>query len=98
MVKKPASDPVFKVQILACATPLKANDKRLKGHKDVDKYFENGLYKYTIGESANYDEICQLQKSLSDQFPQTFIVAFRNGQRMDIQEAKRAYRKNKNKR
>ena len=98
VVKKPASDPVFKVQILACATPLKANDKRLKGHKDVDKYFENGLYKYTIGESANYDEICQLQKSLSDQFPQTFIVAFRNGQRMDIQEAKRAYRKNKNKR
>jgi N-acetylmuramoyl-L-alanine amidase len=79
--------PVFKVQIMASSYQLKANDPQLKGVKNVDFYKEGGLYKYTVGSSTNYNEIVQLRKTLTDRFPQAFIIAFKNGQKMNVQEA-----------
>jgi len=88
--------PVFKVQILASSSKLKTNDPRLKGQKDVAFYEEGGLYKYTIGSSENYNEIYQLRKTLAASFPQCFIIAFKDGKRMDVQQAIQEY-KSKNK-
>ena len=87
--------PVFKVQILASSSKLKANDSRLKGEKNVDCYQENGMYKYTVGASADYSEIYQLRKQLVSSFPEAFIIAFKDGQKVDVQAAIREYRKNK---
>ncbi len=87
---KPVSNtqaPVFKVQIMASSYQLKTNDPQLKGVKNVDFYKEGGLFKYTVGASTNYHEIAQLRKTLSDRFPQAFIIAFKNGQKMNVQEA-----------
>ncbi len=83
---KPAV-PVFKLQILASSTKLKANDAQLKGVTDVDSYQEGGLYKYTVGASENYNEVNRLRKSLADKFPQAFIIAFKDGRKMDVREA-----------
>ena len=66
---------------------LKANDSRLKGQKGVDFYVDNGMVKYTVGASENYNEIYHLRKSLLDKFPEAFIIAFKGGQRMDVQQA-----------
>jgi N-acetylmuramoyl-L-alanine amidase len=90
--------PVFKVQITANSTKLKANAAQLKGVRDVDYYQEGGLYKYTVGASTDYNEISRLRKQLLDKFPQAFIIAFKNGQRCDVQEAIREFRQNRNKR
>ena len=79
--------PVFKVQILVSSQKLKANDSRLKGQTGVDSYVENGLTKYTVGASENYNEIYHLRKSLLEKFPEAFIIAFKGGQRMDVQQA-----------
>ncbi len=86
---KPATGdaPVFKVQILASGSQLKANSPQLKGQKDADFYKDGGLYKYTVGASTNYNEIYQLRRSLASRFPQCFIVAFKNGKRTDVQQA-----------
>jgi len=89
------SRPVFKVQILVGSTRLPPGDRQLKGITGVGCFKENGLYKHTVGASANYQKIYQLRKSILDKFPQSFIIAFRNGERMDVQEAIREYRKNK---
>lgn len=79
--------PVFKVQIFVVDRQLKANDARLKGLQNVGFYKEGRLYKYTIGESTSYNEIRQVQKSLGNKCPGNFIVAFKNGQRMNLSEA-----------
>lgn len=84
--------PVFKVQILVSSQKLKAGDSRLKGQKNVDSYVENGLTKYTVGASENYNEIYHLRKSLLDKFPEAFIIAFRDSQKMDVQQAIREFK------
>ncbi len=82
-----ADAPIFKVQILVSSQKLKAGDSRLKGQTGVDSYVENGMTKYTIGVSENYNEIYHLRKSLLDKFPEAFIIAFKGGKRMDVQQA-----------
>lgn len=82
-----ADAPIFKVQILVSSQKLKAGDSRLKGQTGVDSYVENGMTKYTVGASENYNEIYHLRKSLLDIFPEAFIIAFKGGKRMDVQQA-----------
>ena len=88
-----ASDaPVFKIQILVSSQKIKAGDSRLKGQTGVDSYVENGLTKYTVGASENYNEIYHLRKSLQEKFPEAFIIAFKGGKRMDVQQAIREFK------
>ncbi len=93
--KPQTTRPVFKVQILASDRKLKPADARLKGCKEADCYEEGGLWKYTMGSSDNYDSIYQLRKQLLAKFPQAFIIAFRNGEKMNVNEAIREYKKNR---
>ena len=88
-----ASAIVFKVQILSSGTKLKKTDKRLKGQKDADCYREGGLWKYTVGASTNYNEIYQLSRQLRKTFPEAFIIAFRDGKRMDTRTAIDEYKR-----
>lgn len=84
--------PVFKVQIMANATKEAKNSPRFKGYDGIDMYEEGGMYKYTIGASTNYNAINRLRASLSTEFPGCFIVAFRNGSKMNITEAIRIFK------
>lgn len=83
------SQPVFKVQILANAGKLKKNSPLLKGRTDADFYKEGNMYKYTVGASTDYQQIYQLRKSLLNKFPQAFIIAFQDGVKVDVNEARR---------
>ena len=60
-----------------------------------DKPFSSGNEdsSYTLGSSTNYNEIYRLRKQVLDKFPEAFIIAFRNGQRMDVQEAVGEFRR-----
>ena len=89
--------PVFKVQILASSRVLRTGDSHLKGETEYDSYQENGMVKYTMGASTNYNEIYRLRKSLLEKFPEAFIIAFKNGQKYDVGQAIREYKQNKNK-
>ena len=89
------SAPVFKVQLLASSSKLKAGDARLKGIKDADFYMDGGLYKYTVGASEDYYEIYRLRKSVLDKFPEAFIIAFRDGSRMNVNEAIQEFKSKK---
>ena len=93
--KMPSTAPVFKVQILASATPLKTGNRQFKGLTDVSSYQEGGMYKYTVGASSDYQEIYQLRKSIVSKFPQAFIIAFRGSEKMDVNEAIREYKSKK---
>jgi len=90
-----AGKPVFKVQILASSELLKSNDKRLKGLKGVEHYEENGLYKYTYGASSDYNRMVRTRRSVLGKFKQAFIVAFKDGRKMDINQAIREFKENR---
>ena len=90
-----AGVPIFKVQLLAGASKLKAGSPQLKGLTDTECYEENGMYKYTAGASADYQEIYRLRKELLDRFPKAFIIAFKDGVRVDVNEAILEYKANK---
>ncbi len=86
--------PIFKVQILTSGSKLKNNDKRLKGVK-ADYFRENGMYKYTYGETSDYEEIQRTRKNISAKFKEAFVVAFIDGKKVNTKEAIEIYRKNK---
>lgn len=90
-----ADKPVFKVQILVSSRKLKNGDPHLKGLTDYDYYQEAGYCKYTVGESANYNEIYRLRKQILDKFPEAFIIAFKNGAKMNVNEAIREFKNNR---
>lgn len=87
-----ADAPVFKVQIMANATKEAKNSPRFKGYDGIDMYEEGGMYKYTIGASNNYNAINRLRASLATEFPGCFVVAFRNGKKMNVTEAIRIFK------
>ena len=86
--------PIFKVQFMASDRQLQAGAREFKGLTDVDCYQEGPLWKYTVGASADYNQIRTLRKSVAATFPQAFIVAFRNGERIDTQAAIQEWRQN----
>lgn len=89
--------PVFKVQVLAADRVLKPGSPLLKGMKDLDYYREGQYVKYTSGASADYYEIVKLRKQLAGTFPQAFVIAFVNGEKVALADAIKEFKKNNNK-
>lgn len=85
---EPGVKAVYKLQIFTTSQPITdPNDSRFKGLK-CDCYEENGAYKYTYGANTNLGIIQKTKAEISGKFPQAFIVAFYQGQKITLQEAK----------
>ena len=91
------SEIMFKIQILTSSKSLSKNDKRLKDLEDVDYYKEGGIYKYTCGTSPDYNKVLRIKRSINARFRDAFIIAFRNGEKMNINEAIAEFKKKRNK-
>ena len=89
------SVPVFKVQVLASNRQLRSGSELFRGHTDIDCVQEGNFYKYCIGSSTNYNDISRLRGKLLKDFPQAFIIAYKNGTRMDVNQAIAEFLKNK---
>lgn len=89
------SRPIFKVQILASSLSLRPTSSHFKGLEGIESYTENNLIKYTYGASTDYNEIYRLRKSILDKFPEAFIIAFKNGEKIDVRQAIREFKSNK---
>lgn len=90
-----SDEPVFMVQILTSSRKLDEKSSHFKGVKGVSYYKENGLYKYTCCSSADYNYVNRKRKELSSKFDGAFIIAFRNGRKVDVNEAIRDFKKTK---
>lgn len=91
-----ADAPVFKLQIFVGSRNLRKGDAHFKGETDYDSFQEGNLVKYTLGASTNYNEIYRLRKEMLDKFPEAFIIAFKNGQKYDVNQAIREFKQNRN--
>lgn len=95
--KEKEETPVFKLQIFVGDRMLRKGDAHFKGETEFDSFKEGSLVKYTIGSSTNYNEIYRLRKEKLDKFPEAFIIAFKNGEKYDVNQAIREFRQNQNK-
>lgn len=87
--------PVFKIQILTSDRKLSAKSKQFKGLSPVSHFQEKGLYKYTYGESTDYNKVLRTKRQISAKFKGAFIIAFKNGQKMDVNQAIKEFKNNK---
>lgn len=90
-----ADAPVFKLQIFIGSRNLRKGDAHFKGETDYDSFQEGNLVKYTLGASTNYNEIYRMRKEKLEKFPEAFIIAFKNGQKYDVNQAIREFKQNR---
>lgn len=81
---------VFKVQFATFPREIPLSDNRFKAVEAPDKYFHDGMHKYTSGSFQSFSEAVQHQGKLRKMgYADAFVVAFNNGQRISIDEANR---------
>ena len=96
--KKQASKgekPIFKIQILTSDKKLSTNNKQFKGLSPVSYYQEKGIYKYTYGESTDYNKVLRTKRQIETKFKGAFIIAFKNGEKVDVNQAIKEFKNNR---
>ena len=87
----------FKVQICTSTRNLRQDSEQFKGLKGVESHpvTVNGRQQYlhTYGSSTSYAAIKDVQAKIKDKFADCFIVVFRDGQRINGEEANQAKKK-----
>ena len=79
---------LFKVQLSASVRKVELAPKNFKGLKNISVDYDNRVYKYMYGETADYDEAKkQLQEAKDKGYDSAFLIAFKNGEKISVQEA-----------
>lgn len=86
--------PMFKIQLFVSAKVISPNSSQLKGLK-AEYYEEASMYKYTYGSTTDYNEIIKIKKQIAEKFPESFIIAFKEGQKIQLNDAIKEWKKNR---
>jgi len=85
----------FRIQVYATPDNLPLSDNKFKALKQVKRYYENNWWKYTSGDEVSFDSAQDLLKEVKQKgFPDAFIVAFLNEEKIPIDQAKTLVKKN----
>jgi len=85
----PADELVFAVQIATSGKLLKSNDAAFKGLKPITHFKGKNLYKYIYGSFQTEAEAQKARKSIRSKFPDSFVIAIRNGEPISLEEARK---------
>jgi len=77
----------FQIQILASNKLLKSNAPDFKKYKEVTILKAGNTYKYTVGNKSTYQEILEMMPEVKKIFPNSFIIAVKNGNQIPINAA-----------
>lgn len=77
----------YTIQILSSRTSITLTDKAFKDYKDIFEFESEGSFKYLLGKSSDYKEIDNLKNIIKKDFPEAFIIAIKNGQKIPVQDA-----------
>ncbi|MCF8274849.1 MAG: N-acetylmuramoyl-L-alanine amidase [Flavobacteriaceae bacterium] len=79
---------IYKVQIAAGSTKIEPKPYNFKKLEDISFDFESNLYKYYSGATSSYNKAKELEeKAKSKGYKSSFIVAFKDGNRIPLSEA-----------
>jgi N-acetylmuramoyl-L-alanine amidase len=88
--EKAKDDIWFSVQVASSPTDIGVKNPRFKNLSDVKVYRHDGLYKYTVGREKDMSSATQLLKKVKNSgFKDAFIIAFRNGERITVEQARK---------
>ena len=80
--------PIFKVQLSASSKRLDLIPRNFNGLRNISVAYENRVYKYMYGETSDYDEAKQqLQEAKLKGYDTAFLIAFKNGEKINVQDA-----------
>jgi N-acetylmuramoyl-L-alanine amidase len=86
----------FKIQIANSSKKIPLNSSTFEGLKQVEEMEEDKTYKYLLGNYKTMEEAFAEQRRLrKENFKDAFTVAFLNGKKISIKEAKDMIDKNK---
>lgn len=78
---------VFKVHLISSETKIPSNSKLFEGLGEVEEYYANEAYSYLLGATSSYSEIIEIENLARKKFPESAIVAFKNGQLIKLEKA-----------
>jgi N-acetylmuramoyl-L-alanine amidase len=82
------SSALFKVQLSASVKKVELAPRNFKGLKNISVDYDNKVYKYMYGETFDYDVAKkQLQEAKDKGYNSAFLIAFKNGEKISIEEA-----------
>ena len=85
---------LFKVQIRMSPKELEVNEKNFGKYYDkVSFYIHDNSYKYTVGAETDYNAALKFFHEVKPTYPGCFIIALKDGKRMDLNEAIKATKK-----
>jgi len=86
--KEMAKGIVFKVQLSASSKQLELTPSNFKGLNSISVISTDNLYKYMYGETSNYEEAKNLlQQARAKGYTTSYLIAFRDGKSISIQDA-----------
>lgn len=80
---------VYKIQIATSSKHLPEKDAAFKGLHPIDYYMDKSTYKYTYGSFPGEKEALRERKKISKLFPDAFIIAWKDGRRISMEEARK---------
>jgi len=88
IITKDTLGSIYKIQLSASKKKMALVSKNFKGLKNVSMVYEGTIYKYLYGETNDYNEAKnQLKEVKSKGYNSAFLIAFKNGKKISIQEA-----------
>ncbi len=85
----PTDKVTYRVQFLSNPKKIPAGDKQFKGIEDYDMYEMDGTYRYTLGAEATTQDALKVQHEVRKKgFEDAFVIAFYQGKRISIQQAR----------
>ena len=91
IIEEPSVAYTFSVQIAASTAPLATDSPQWKRIDNLKVQQEKHLYKYLAGNYEQYDQAAASRKTLTQLgFKGAFVVAYKDGERVALQEARAA--------
>ena len=86
----------YRVQFLTSEKELKDGAKDFKGVTGYQVYKQGNVYRYTMGDEPSVNRAKNLQNEMRKKgFKDAFVIAFYNGKRISLQEARELQEENK---
>lgn len=77
---------VFKVLLVSTEAPVSTSSKYFEGLGEVEEYKANGAFSYLTGNTSVYNEILKVHDIARKKFPESTVVAFKNGKLVKLEK------------